>query len=287
MVKYLIVNADDFGLTSGVSRGIIETHEHGIVSSTTALVTRPIPEEMVERVRASGMGIGLHVNFTLGSPLTGAASLVDDLGKFVRDARQAAARATPPDIQREIQAQLAEFHRIFGGPPTHLDTHHHVGLYPPVREVVLEYAGKLAVPVRSQNASARAAARSAGLATPDHFLGESGPMAYWTPERTLGHLKRLRPGVSEFMTHPGYFDNDLAYSRYGRQRETEVVGLGAEARAALRALGICLCDFRVLRGPRRAPQAPRRSSRPLGLRPGLNYDKASELLEQLEGPLHR
>jgi hypothetical protein len=247
-MRMLIVNADDFGLTPGVSRGILDAHAHGIVSSTTAIVTRPIPEELVECLQASGIGIGLHVNLTLGSPLTRAASLVDSKGAFVRDPRQAAARAAPPDVEREVRAQLDAFHRIFGGPPTHLDTHHHVGLHSPVREIVLEHARRLGVPVRSQNASARARARSAGLATPDHFLGESGPGAYWTSERTLGHLRRLAPGVSEFMTHPGYFDGDLAYSRYGRQRETELVGLGAHARVALRSLGIRLCDFRILAG---------------------------------------
>ncbi len=46
------------------------------------------------------------------------------------------------------------------------------------------------------------------------------------------------------MTHPGYCDEELSYSRYGRQRETELVGLGSQARAAATALGIRLCDFR-------------------------------------------
>jgi predicted glycoside hydrolase/deacetylase ChbG (UPF0249 family) len=100
--------------------------------------------------------------------------------------------------------------------------------------------------VRSQGPLARHMARAAGLATPDHFFGDSGPGPYWTPERTLAHLRRLPAGVSEFMTHPGFCDDELAYSRYGRQREAELVGLGAAARAAAGALGIGLCDFRRL-----------------------------------------
>ena len=49
------------------------------------------------------------------------------------------------------------------------------------------------------------------------------------------------------MTHPGRFDADLAYSRYGRQRETEMVGLGTPAaRGAVAALGITLCSFAEL-----------------------------------------
>jgi predicted glycoside hydrolase/deacetylase ChbG (UPF0249 family) len=131
-----------------------------------------------------------------------------------------------------------------GRMPTHLDTHHHVGLYAPVREVVLEVARTLGLPVRSQDAAARTRARSAGLHTTDHFFGESGPDAYWSPARTLAHLRALPPGVSEFMSHPGYFDADLGYSRYGRQREVELAGLGAPgARAAAAALGIQLRHF--------------------------------------------
>ena len=71
----------------------------------------------------------------------------------------------------------------------------------------------------------RARAKKDGIRTPDHFMGESGPEPYWSRERVLEHLRALPPGVSEFMTHPGYFDEDLAYSRYGKQRETEVAGL--------------------------------------------------------------
>jgi predicted glycoside hydrolase/deacetylase ChbG (UPF0249 family) len=128
--------------------------------------------------------------------------------------------------------------------PTHLDTHHHVGLLAPVTEVVLDAARRLGVAVRSQNATARARALTAGLRTPDHFFGESGPGAYWSLARTLAHLRALPSGVSEFMGHPGWCDDALSYSRYGRQRETEMIGLGTPpARAAASSLGVALCHF--------------------------------------------
>lgn len=242
-MRSLIVNADDFGLTPGVSAGILAAHRVGIVTSTTALVNRAIPAEAIRSALDSGIGIGLHVNLTLGAPITRAGSLTDGAGRFVRDARQAAARAREADVQAEVAAQVERFTSLFGRVPTHLDTHHHVGLHPPVREVVLEWAARLGVPVRSQDAASRRRARSARLATPDHFFGESGPGPYWTPQRTLAHLARLPPGLSEFMAHPGYCDDELGYSRYARQREAELVGLGAPARAAAAALGIVLCDF--------------------------------------------
>jgi predicted glycoside hydrolase/deacetylase ChbG (UPF0249 family) len=87
-------------------------------------------------------------------------------------------------------------------------------------------------------------ARKQALKTPDHFMGESGPDAYWSSERVLAHLRELPSGVTEFMTHPGYYDDDLAYSRYGRQRETEVTGLtDPEARALIEREGIKLIHF--------------------------------------------
>src|SRR5438874_8369963 len=89
-VRRLIVNADDFGLTPGVSAGILAAHRHGIVTSTTMLVNRDVPKDTVARALDAGLGLGLHVNLTLGRPLTRGASLADEAGAFVRDARRAA-----------------------------------------------------------------------------------------------------------------------------------------------------------------------------------------------------
>ena len=244
MTRRLIVNADDYGLTRGVSEGILAAHRHGIVTSTTVLVTGDIEPDLVARARDSGLGLGVHFNLTLGAPITKSRSLVDGSGRFVRDPRRAAAVAEADDVRAEIEAQLDRFEKLFKRAPTHFDSHHHVGLYTPVRDVVLDVARERRLPVRSQDGAARARARSVGLKTPDHFFGESGPDAYWSGARTSARLRALPAGVSEFMTHPGWFDADLAYSRYGRQREVEMIGLGTPgARAAATAAGITLCHF--------------------------------------------
>ena len=243
-MRALIVNADDFGLTRGVSAGILAAYRHGIVTSTTVMVTLDPDREQLAEARDGGLGLGLHTNLTMGKPLTRGRSLVDGHGAFVRDPRRAAARAEARDVRAEVEAQVARFEKLVKRRPTHLDTHHHVGLYAPVRDVVLEVARELGIPVRSQDAEARTRARSAGLRTPDHFFGESGPDAYWSPTRTLAMLRALPPGVSEFMCHPGWFDADLGYSRYGRQREIEMAGLAsATARGSAAALGIRLQHF--------------------------------------------
>jgi predicted glycoside hydrolase/deacetylase ChbG (UPF0249 family) len=245
--KVLIVNADDFGLTSGVSRGILEAHRNGIVTSTTLLVNRGIPPAQVEELKASGLGVGVHLNLTLGAPVANpkrVPSLVDAEGRFVRDASEAAARAKLDEARIELGTQIDVFRAIMGRFPTHLDTHHHVGRLEPVLAVVLDFARALGVPVRSQDAEARRAARALGLRTPDHFMGEAGAQPYWSRERALEHLASLPAGLSEFMTHPGYFDDELAYSRYGRQRETELTGLtDPEVRQAVKRHDIRLAHF--------------------------------------------
>ncbi|MGH7313520.1 MAG: carbohydrate deacetylase, partial [Candidatus Rokuibacteriota bacterium] len=215
-----------------------------IVTSTTMVVTADVDRDQLIAALDSGLGLGIHLNLTLGTPLTRAPSLVDGAGRFVRDPRRAAARAEMKEVEAEIEAQLERFVALTRRGPTHLDTHHHVGLYAPVDEVLLQAARRLGVAVRSQTGQARARARTAALKTPDHFFGESGPAAYWSPARLRHVLKTLPAGVSEFMTHPGQFDEALGASRYGRQRETELVGLGSPAaRAAAATLGIRLCHF--------------------------------------------
>ena len=245
--RLLIVNADDFGLTPGVSRGILEAHENGIVTSTTLIVNRAIPPSLIEKLLASGLGVGVHLNLTLGAPVSNprrVPSLVDAEGRFLRDAREAAARAKIDEARIELGNQIDAFRTIMGRFPTHLDTHHHVGLHEPILELVLQFARALRVPVRSQDARVRTAARALGLKTPDHFIGDAGADAYWSRERVLEQLAGLPEGLSEFMTHPGYFDDDLAYSRYGRQREVELAGLtDPEARQAAARRGIRLVHF--------------------------------------------
>jgi predicted glycoside hydrolase/deacetylase ChbG (UPF0249 family) len=244
VTRRLIVNADDFGLSPGVSAGILAAGRHGIVTSTTVLVTAALDGELLAELRDAALGVGLHVNLTLGRPLTGGRSLADGDGRFVRDARHAAARAELRDVAAEVDAQVERFLGWLGRSPTHLDTHHHIGLLSPVRETVIATARRLGVPLRSTDARSRAWVRAAGLATPDHFFGESGPGPCWSLARTRRQLRELPGGVSEFMTHPGRFDDALAASRYGRQREVEMVGLGtAAARATAAALGISLIHF--------------------------------------------
>lgn len=251
-MKLLIVNADDFGLTAGVSRGILEAHRGGIVTSTSVLVNRPLDATLLADLKASGLGVGLHLNLTLGaavSPAAEVSSLLDADGKFFRDPLRQAVEAKPEEAGLELRAQAAAFIRLLGRTPTHLDTHHQVGRHAPVFDAVLDLAEELGVGVRCVDDETRGAARGRGLKSPEHFFGESGPDPYWSVERLLARLASLPEGVSEFMTHPGYFDQELGYSRYGKQREVELRGLtDPGVSAAVAAGGIRLCHFGDLYG---------------------------------------
>jgi chitin disaccharide deacetylase len=247
VTRVLIVNADDFGLTRGVSRGILECYQRGIVTSTTLMVNRDADPAQLEELRSSGLGVGLHVNLTLGTPISDprrVGSLLDDAGQFVRDARVQAERARPEEARLEIGNQIEAFRRLMDRFPTHLDSHHHVARDGALLDLLCFFARALKIPMRAQDAQVRARAREEGIRTPEHFIGDAGTEPYWSAARVLEHLRTLPAGVSEFMTHPGYFDDELAYSRYGKQRETEVVGLtDPGARALVAREGIQLAHF--------------------------------------------
>jgi hypothetical protein len=249
--RWLIVNADDFGLTRGVSRGILRAHREGLVTSATVLASLP-PEPAldVEAAACPRLGLGLHLNLTWGHPVSPPGmvpSLVDAEGRFGRDQAALRERALPDDIRRESEAQIEAFARRFGRAPTHLDSHHHVHRLPRVMDAVVDVALAARLPLRSEDAGFRAGLRRHGVATTDHFVGEAQSEPYWITGRLLDQLARLPLGVTELMCHPGLFDGDLAYSRYGRQREVELHALcDPEARATVERLGIRLCHFGAL-----------------------------------------
>ncbi len=89
MTRWLIVNADDFNLTDGVSRGILEAHRSGIVTSTTVMVNlRGLETNRALAQAHSHLGLGLHLNLTFGPtilPRGKVLTLVDDAGHFIRD----------------------------------------------------------------------------------------------------------------------------------------------------------------------------------------------------------
>jgi len=249
--KYLIVNADDFNLTEGVTRGILEGHRRGIISSTTVMVNLPGLAASRDLARqAPGLGLGLHVNLTLGTPVldVGAVpSLVDGSGCFVRDRERVGDVGVPAEIRDEAAAQVKRFEEAFGSRPTHIDTHYHMHRLPRILTAVLEVAADLGLPVRAVTPEMAVQIRRRGLPSVDRMVGDVGLVAYWTPERLVSFIETAEEGVTELMCHPGYADEALAVSTYRKQREGELHALcDPRARAALTVAGVRLISYKEL-----------------------------------------
>lgn len=132
ILKRLIVNADDFGFNREITDGIVESHQHGIVTSTTLMVNMPAVEYAIEQAQhCPGMSIGLHVNLTLGRPIsdpTAVPSLLRSDGQFLDRAtffrRANFGKLQALELRKEIKAQLDRMVEL-GLTPTHIDSHHH------------------------------------------------------------------------------------------------------------------------------------------------------------------
>lgn len=265
-MRRLFVNADDFGLTEGVSRGIVAAMEQGIVGGTTAMVC---PHGTVSRIARLGAGlagrVGLHLQLTGGTPPClppeEVPSLVAANGRFPRKKIEVA-DVNPDEVRREWRAQLARFYET-GLVPSHLDSHHHIHKRPEVFPVFLELAKELDLPARALSDAMRQAMDEAGVAHADlcvtRFYGETIHAAQFCSLVDAAFAALGGQGTVEVMVHPGLADAELtAISTYneGRAQELRVL-TDPELAATLTARGI------VWGGPPKAGQADR-TSRPGG-----------------------
>lgn len=229
--RYLIVNADDFGLSPGVNRGIIEAHEHGIVTSASLMVRWQAAEEAAAYARAHpGLSVGLHL----------------DLGEWTyRDGGwvcvyQVVKQDDAGTVAEEADRQLGEFRRLMRQDPTHLDSHQHVHREEPLRAVLLGMARRLGIPLRHFSPKFRYCGSFYGQTG----KGEPFPEAI-SVAGLVETLAALPAGVTELGCHPG--DGEGLESMYRDERAREVKTLCDPAvRVALAAGGIELCSFRLL-----------------------------------------
>jgi predicted glycoside hydrolase/deacetylase ChbG (UPF0249 family) len=228
MTRHLIVNADDFGLSAGVNRGIIECAEHGILTSASLMVRWPAAAGAAAYAKQNrNLSVGLHV----------------DLGEWVLRSGewQLLYKVVDTDDARavadEIHHQVAEFRRLVGRDPSHLDSHQHVHRREPVRPIMLKLAQELGVPLRECDPRVRYCGDFYGQGAEGEPLPE-----LLTVTNFKKILASLPAGVTELGCHPGYGD-DLE-SPYRRERVQEVQVLcGSEARAAVTDLKFQLCRF--------------------------------------------
>lgn len=209
MPKYLIVNADDFGLSKGVNRGIIEAAETGILTSASLMVRQPAAPDAAEYARTKGrISVGLHL----------------DLGEwFFRDGEWLPLYSVVPTddakaVAAQVSRQLAEFRRLMGRNPTHLDSHQHVHRNEPVLSLTKDVAKALGIPLRDVSAEIRYCG---------DFYGQTGEGEHWPEGISLSNLKNILSGLPEGTTelgcHPGYGDGLATAYRVERAMETKVL----------------------------------------------------------------
>jgi predicted glycoside hydrolase/deacetylase ChbG (UPF0249 family) len=248
-VKRLIVNADDFGRTPGVNRGVAEAHDRGIVTSASLMVTHPAAGEAAALAKERpNLGVGLHLALTGGPPALPAArvrSLVQAGGRLPAKP-EALAAASPSEVLAETRAQARRFRELMGRAPTHFDSHHHVHRLPAVLEALLTLSWETGLPVRSPSPEVRERLRQEGLPTSDAFVdafhGEGA-----TLENLVRLLGKIEDGTTELMCHPAQIDEELrSASSYVDARAAELAALThLDARATLQACGVQLVNYGV------------------------------------------
>lgn len=261
----LIVNADDFGLTSGVNRAIFEMHQAGVLTSATLMARASATDEAIAIARAtSSLGVGCHIVLVDGEPALppySVSSLIDKhtggfptkLTTFVR--RLFCGRIRSVDMEAEARAQIQSL-QARGIQPTHIDTHKHTHMFPPVLRPILRAARSCGIQrIRNpfepewavrvtprasllRNAEVFALRRfgpyfrrilaEEGFATTDGTIAVAGTGVV-NADTVRALLRQLPPGTWEFVTHPGYNDADLAkvHTRLRESREIERVALQA------------------------------------------------------------
>jgi chitin disaccharide deacetylase len=229
--KYLIVNADDFGRSSGVNQGIRVAYESGIVTSASLMVRWPEADEAAAFAREyPALSVGLHV----------------DLGEwaYADGAWHPSYEVVPLDdaaaVGEEIDRQLRSFRRLVGRDPTHIDSHQHIHRRQPVRSTLVARAIELSVPLRHFSSAVRYCGEFYG----QEEDGTPIPGAL-TPARLVDLIFRVGPGVTELCCHPG-LDGDVK-GAYREERAVEVETLCAPpVRDALSDNGVELTSFQKL-----------------------------------------
>lgn len=240
--RYLIVTADDYGIGPATSQGILELALEGRITATVLLANSPFAEPAVQAWHGAGrpVELGWHPCLTLDEPVLPPAlvpSLVDATGRFWPlgqfMARLCRWRIRPQEIEAELRAQLQRFHELVGHPPTVVNSHHHVQIFPPTGAILHRVLAGLPAPylrrVREPwalisrvpgarlkrsflNVLGRREARLQahdGFSGNDWLAGVTDPGCVDDPQFLVRWLDQLPGNVGELTCHPGYRDTTL------------------------------------------------------------------------------
>ncbi len=221
----IVFNADDYGLTPGVSRGILQASE-GVVLSTTVMANM-VGDVELQDLMATSLTAGIHLNLSLGRPLSEnyPGQLLDTEGRFSK--KLALDEATWRDgslrqaVALEWTAQY-ELLRRRNLEVTHIDSHHHTHMLGPLFPMALEMARSFNLPLRCRH-EFRGLAEPAGVAGPEVLIEGYFGNGNISRENLLSMLEVFRGRHVEVMCHPGCVDDDLrVISSYVEERATEL-----------------------------------------------------------------
>lgn len=234
--KYLIVNADDFGMSPGVNRGVIKAYEQGIVTSASLMIRWESSKEAAGFARENeNLSLGLHIDlaewaFRNGSwiPLYEVVPL--DKYESVRD---------------EVLRQMEAFQNLMQQYPSHLDSHQHIHLHEPLKSIVVEISHNIGVPLRHL---------SPDVSYCGEFYGQTATgeplMNAISLTRLINILETIPPGITELACHPADGEDFDGMYRSERKREVEVL-CDPAVRDALSELNIELRSFKEITATRR------------------------------------
>jgi len=294
-VRRLIINADDFGLTVGVNRGIAEAHQRGVLTSATMMANASAVDDAIACAQQAGLSVGCHVVLIDGAPLLppqdvstlladgSATHFADGWLRFA--ARGLCRRLDEDDIAAEVEAQIRKIQQT-GLQVTHIDSHKHVHLLPPVLGPMLRAAKACGVrAVRNPFAPLKPLAMAHLARRPrlwtrytevkllrqfsQGFCQAVADTGMITTNGTFGIVTTgaldeqlfaaivgsLPEGTWELVCHPGYCDPELrsARTRLRESREQELrVLTSAAARRAIEAASVELISYAHLQSDDRA-----------------------------------
>jgi chitin disaccharide deacetylase len=186
--RRLIVNADDFGLSTGINQGVVKAHDDGIVTSASLMVHKPAATQAAALARARPrLSLGLHI----------------DVGewKYERGHCVAIYERVPQDDTPALNAAVTEqvelFRRLIGATPTHLDSHQHLHKWEPLQSIVRQLANRLGIPLRYFNPHVSYCCDFYGQDKEGHPL--AGQL---TSSSLMNIIKTLHNGVTELSCHP-------------------------------------------------------------------------------------
>lgn len=249
-MKRLIITAEDYGLTEGVSRGIREVCRHGSVTSVSVLMNLVSQDDLIALKELNSISSGVHLNITKGKPLLPAEqvkSLTDENGFFLPRWEKIIRGLERNELEEEWRAQIQKF-LAFSLPLTHLSSHQHVHIQEPALEVAIRLAKEHKVPLRSPTKLTRKKIQEEGVLTTDDFIYTFYDEPHITIPGLKGILSRVQHGITEMTCHPGIVTEALFLeSSYSYQRGIEMATLShEEARNTLSAFHIHLISYHHL-----------------------------------------